>query len=135
MSQLVIALLAALLSLSVTHLPGMGMGMPPQAQAQAQFDTLTIEIVEFTNTGRVNNDVTLTIRGLPQGEYSIRVILPGGQSRAAGVSGDNRTQTADTNGLASWTWRVGAVTPRGSHDIIITRDATGEQFTLPLVIE
>jgi len=93
------------------------------------------EVVEMINAGRVNNDVTLTIRGVPYEEYSIRVNLPGGASRSAGITGQNRVKQADSEGLVSWTWRIGAVTPAGVHEILITREATGERNSLPLVIE
>jgi hypothetical protein len=102
-----------------------------QAYVQAYADVTEVSVVSLTSPVRINNTAALTIRGRPGEVYSIIVEYISGQSRASGVTGPNRSKTADSDGLVTWSWLVGLNTTPTLHTIIITEESTGSRIFVP----
>ena len=75
----------------------------------------TLTLIEMTETVSAGKKASVTVRGLPNTEYSITVIYSTSVSQASGLS----EKTTDENGLVSWSWRVGNQTKPGRYEIII----------------
>lgn len=86
-------------------------------------------LLEFTDTVKKGNTATVTIKGKPDTVYSIKVKYSSGYSTAKGLE----DQTSDSNGVCSWTWRVGGSTKSGSYPITIS-DGT-DSYELTFTVE
>ncbi len=72
--------------------------------------------VQFITSERNNGEMaTLTVVGKPNTEYTIKVYYSTRASEAQGLE----KKFSDNNGVASWTWKVGANTKQGEHKIIV----------------
>lgn len=82
----------------------------PVAEVEEPTDEPTPEpvlaIVSAPEIVRRNENVTVSIVGLPYTEYSITVFFGGNASTASGLG----STITDTNGYASWTWQIGGRT-------------------------
>lgn len=76
----------------------------------------SLTVLEFTQTVAKGNKATVTIRGLPNTEYTIKVKYSSGYSSAAGLE----PKISDADGVCSWTWKVGGSTKPGSYPITIS---------------
>ncbi len=81
-------------------------------------DAKSHEITVISYPKRIKNGetATLTIKGLPNTEYSIKVYYSSGASKAAGLE----NKISDSNGNVSWKWRIGSRTNEGEHKIEIS---------------
>ena len=95
---------------------------PASESSSEVYEGLTIET--FFCPG-ANSDAYVRVHGKPNTSYSITVMFPSGASKAKGVTGDNRTQTSDENGYASWDWRMGPRVQDGSR-VTVTVSGGGE---------
>ncbi|MGM9680486.1 MAG: hypothetical protein ACI3XR_03170 [Eubacteriales bacterium] len=86
-------------------------------------------LLEFTDTVKKGNTATVTIKGKPDTVYSIKVKYSSGYSSAQGLE----DQTSDSDGICSWTWRVGGSTKSGSYPITIS-DGT-DSYELTFTVE
>lgn len=84
-----------------------------------------ITVTYFNNTLHRNDDATVEIKGLPNTEYSIKVMYSSGASTAKGLE----NKVSDSNGYVSWTWHVGGRTALGGGKSIIIKGG-GESITL-----
>lgn len=88
-----------------------------------------IYLLEFTDSVTKGSNATVTIQGKPNTVYSIKVRYSSGYSTAKGLE----EQTSDSDGICSWTWRVGASTKSGSYPITIS-DGT-DTYELTFTVE
>ena len=84
----------------------------------------TLTLIEMTETVSAGKKASVTVRGLPNTEYSITVIYSTSVSQASGLE----EKTTDENGLVSWSWRVGNQTKPGRYEIVI--QCQSEKITL-----
>ncbi len=75
-----------------------------------------ITVVSYPKRIKNGETATLTIKGLPNTEYSIKVYYSSGASKAAGLE----NKISDSNGNVSWKWRIGSRTNEGEHKIEIS---------------
>ncbi|MGM9637937.1 MAG: hypothetical protein ACI3YK_08165 [Eubacteriales bacterium] len=105
----------------------------PQTTAEADITQeptpIGILLLEFTDSVTKGSNATVTIKGKPDTVYSIKVRYSSGYSTAKGLE----DQTSDSDGICSWTWRVGASTKSGSYPVTIS-DGT-DTYELTLTVE
>ncbi len=75
----------------------------------------SLELVEMTETVSAGKKASVTVKGLPNTEYSITVTYATSVSQAQGLE----PKYADANGIISWEWRVGNQTKPGECKIEI----------------
>ena len=80
-----------------------------------------ITIISYPKTARRNETVSVTIQALPNTTYHIVVNYKSGPSK----SKDLNEKVSDSNGIVTWTWKVGAKSAAGTFDIIV-KDAEGK---------
>ena len=76
----------------------------------------TIHLDTMTSYVSPGENAYISIRALPNTEYSISVEYSSGYSTADGLY----TKTSDTNGFVRWNWEVGSRTSSGTYPITIT---------------
>lgn len=88
----------------------------PTAKASSPATSTSIKLVQGAGTVGRGYTASLSIKGKPNTDYTLTVYYPSGPSKAAGVG----TTKSDSNGNASWSWKVGTRTTAGAHSITIT---------------
>ena len=89
----------------------------------------TISLKSITSPISSNNTATLTIVGKPNTEYNIKVIYTTTESKAKGLE----NKISDENGIASWSWKIGASVKSGYYKITVS-DGT-EVFETKIQVE
>ncbi len=87
-------------------------------------DKQGISILQEPNTVNPNELTTVSIKGTPNTKYTISVYYSSGASKADGLE----DKTSDSNGIVSWTWKVGGKTKAGTYRIVIK--GGGQETTL-----
>lgn len=87
---------------------------------------LPIKLVSVTSPARHGTDATIVVATAPAAACTIAVLYKSGASRARGLV----PKTADPQGRAAWTWRVGTRTTPGTWPIIVTCSLANRQGTL-----
>lgn len=77
-----------------------------------------LSVISLTSPVTQNEHATITVKGTPNKSYSITVMYKSGPSTAAGLE----PKIADSNGVVSWTWKIGARTSEGKWKITISGD-------------
>ena len=75
-----------------------------------------ITIIKQPKTVYRNTTATLTVKGTPGVEYTIRVLYTSGASKAQGLE----PKTANALGRVSWSWKVGGSTTPGTYVIEVS---------------
>ena len=75
----------------------------------------SLKLVEMTETVSAGKKASVTVKGLPNTEYSITVTYATSVSEAKGIE----EKYTDNNGIVSWEWRVGNQTKPGEYKIEI----------------
>lgn len=88
-----------------------------------------IKLISITSPISRNQTATVSIKGLPNTEYSIEVFYSTSASSAAGLE----TKLSDDAGVVEWSWKIGGKTASGTHRIVIT--GSGESSTFYFTIE
>ncbi len=83
----------------------------------------SLKVVSLTETVSAGKKATVTVKGLPNTEYSITVTYSK-VSEAGGLE----PKCTDGEGVVSWTWRVGNKTKQGKYTIEI--QSRTEKITL-----
>ena len=83
---------------------------------------LSLQIVSVTSPVKAGASATLVAQTKPKAECAITVYLKSGPSKATGLTKIN----ADSDGKASWTWKVGSSTTHGEYKIVVTAGLGGE---------
>ena len=93
------------------------------AESETKAETITeasveniLEVVSYTASVNAGSDASVTIKGKPDTEYSIKVVYSSGTSTASGLE----TKKSDEDGNVSWSWVVGAKTGKGTYPIKIS---------------
>ena len=74
------------------------------------------------------DEVTITVQGTPNTSYSIKVVYNSGASK----SKDLNPKTSDSNGVVSWTWKVGTKTALGTYPVTIS--GGNQKYTAHLIV-
>ena len=74
------------------------------------------------------DEVTITVQGTPNTSYSIKVVYNSGASK----SKDLNPKTSDSNGVVSWTWKVGTKTALGTYPVTISSGS--QKYTAHLIV-
>lgn len=88
----------------------------------------TLTVVSFTDTVEKGSSATLTVKGAPETEFSIKVKYSSGYSSAAGLE----SRFSDKNGLVSWTWKVASQTKAGVYSVTVS-DGDGK-YEFPFTV-
>lgn len=91
-----------------------------------QKESEELELISITSPIKRGNNANLKIKGAPNTEYHISVIYSSKESTAKGLE----NQISDSNGYASWTWKVGSSTKVGTYKVTITGGGQTKQFDL-----
>lgn len=75
----------------------------------------SLRLVALTETVAAGKTASVTVKGLPNTEYSIIVTYATSVSEARGLE----EKCSDENGIVSWSWRVGNQTKPGKYTIEI----------------
>ncbi len=75
-----------------------------------------LTVLSFAEVVHRNETVSLTISGTPGVEYDIDVYYSSGESKAKGLE----NQIADTQGVVTWTWKIGGKTAFGTYQVVIS---------------
>lgn len=89
----------------------------------------TQELVSLTSPVSPGYYASITVKTNPGAGCSITVYYKSGASKAQGLD----PIIADSNGLCSWTWKVGARTTPGTWSISVTTGGVTQRY--PLVVE
>jgi competence protein ComEC len=84
-----------------------------------------LEIVSVTSPVNAGGNATLTAKTAPGADCTITVYYKSGPSSASGLE----PQTADADGMVSWTWKVGSRTTHGTWRIVVTATVDSQEYT------
>ena len=76
----------------------------------------TLEFTNVTSSVSAGSFASVSIHGAPNTTYSITVVYNSGISTASGLE----DVTSDSNGNASWSWKVGTRTKSGTYPITVS---------------
>ena len=85
-------------------------------QNQTKVQGEEIKLIDLTKTVEQGNQATITIKGTEGVEYNIEVYYKSGPSKAAGLE----PKVAGSDGLITWSWKVGSRTSEGTYPIVVT---------------
>jgi hypothetical protein len=109
------AILSAII-LVVTLLVAVTVGCPTETATDSKSSYFSIEIVDVTSPVCPGENATLQALTTPGASCDIEVHYKSGLSEASGLY----TETADSDGYVSWTWKVGTNTTPGSWKIVVS---------------
>ena len=90
----------------------------PPAPPESKVPSYTLKLVSLTSPINAGKSAKIVMQGKAGVEYSITVYYKSGRSKAAGLS----AKTADSKGIITWMWKVGANTSPGVWSIDIRGD-------------
>lgn len=82
----------------------------------------TLEFTNVTSSVSAGSFASVSIHGAPNTTYSITVVYNSGISTASGLE----DVTSDSNGNASWSWKVGTRTKSGTYPITVSGGGRSE---------
>lgn len=89
---------------------------PDTSDSTSEQGSGVLSLVSVTSPVHHGSRATLCVRGEAGVLYSIQVFYSSAASTASGLE----PQTADADGLAQWSWRVGASTKPGEYRIVVS---------------
>lgn len=101
----------------------------PQEPSKPTVPSSKLSIVSLTSPVSPNDYATITAKGKPNETYYIEVIYKSGPSTAQGLE----PQEADSDGLISWTWKIGPRTSAGKWQIRIS--GNGEAVSTYITVQ
>ncbi len=101
----------------------------PSTPAETTPTTGGIQFIKWPEVISRNEIAEVTIQGKPNTKYSITVYYSSGPSKAKGLE----DKTSDSNGLVTWTWKVGGKTAAGTFRIVVS--GGGEQQTVNFTVK
>ncbi|MBR7083240.1 MAG: pilus assembly protein, partial [Clostridia bacterium] len=87
------------------------------------------ELISLTSPVKAGENATITIQGKPNTKYYITVIYKSGPSDAEELN----EKISDSNGVVSWTWKVGARTSAGTWKIVIKGGGQEKTFSFDVI--
>lgn len=91
--------------------------------------TNNIKLVSMTSPVSRGNDVTVSIKGIPNTSYDIDVIYSSGESKATGLE----DKTSDNEGNVSWTFKVSSNVKPGTYEVKITGGENSVSYSLEVM--
>ena len=101
-----------------------GPGTNPTAKPNAS--PLNLKVTAYTKSVRAGSNASITVKTNPGADCQITVEYSSGPSTAAGLE----PKKAGTTGSATWKWKVGSHTTKGSWPITIQCDHGGRTATV-----
>ncbi|MFC1988661.1 thermonuclease family protein [Chloroflexota bacterium] len=98
---------------------------PTPTTVQPPSTALSLHIESVNSPVNPGDYATLVASTLPGAQCTIAVYYKSGASKASGLLPIN----AGTNGVVSWSWKVGTNTTPGSWEIVVTASLDGETVT------
>ena len=92
---------------------------------------LSISVISLTSPIKPGANATLQIQTTPGADCTITVHYKSGPSQAAGLG----SQFANSNGIATWSWKVGSRTTPGVWEIVVAARHEGQTETLTIPFE
>jgi hypothetical protein len=96
------------------------------AIASAPARATTVTITKYPGSVRRNSYASITVKTTPNASCTLTVYYKSGPSKAAGVG----TKRASAKGIASWTWKVGGNTTKGTWPVVVTCGGASARTTL-----
>ena len=87
-----------------------------------------LEVTSLTSPIVRGQTASITVKGKPDVEYTIKVIYKSGPSTAKGLE----PKISELNGLVTWSWKVSSRTTAGDWSIEVSGD--GSSITVPFVV-
>ena len=97
----------------------------PEITLSPDSDSDGLTITSWPKTASRNEVVSVTIKGKANTKYYIEVNYSTGPS----TSKDLNPKTSNSDGIVTWTWKVGARSAAGTFDIIV-KDDEGKSVTV-----
>ena len=97
--------------------------------SSSSISTNNIKLVSMTSPVSRGNDVTVSIKGIPNTTYDIDVIYSSGESKAIGLE----DKTSDNEGNVSWTFKVSSNVKPGTYEVKITGGENSVSYSLEVM--
>lgn len=97
-------------------------------EEESVFEEIEISLISVTSPISAGSTASITVQGEPDTDYSITVIYSSGASKADGLE----TKTSDSDGIVSWSWKIGTRTKEGTYRISIS--GGGKTFSTSIEI-
>lgn len=88
-----------------------------------------ISLISITSPISAGSTASITVQGEPDTDYSITVMYSSGPSSADGLE----TKTSDSDGIASWSWKIGTRVEEGTYRISITGGGKSFSATIEII--
>lgn len=98
------------------------------SEEESVSEEVEISLVSITPPISAGSTASITVQGEPDTDYSITVMYSSGPSSADGLE----TKTSDSDGIVSWSWKIGARTKEGTYRISIS--GGGKSFSTSIEI-
>ena len=98
------------------------------SEEESVSEEVEISLVSITSPISAGSTASITVQGEPDTDYSITVMYSSGPSSADGLE----TKTSDSDGVVSWSWKIGTRTKEGTYRISIS--GGGKSFSTSIEI-
>ena len=98
------------------------------SEEESVSEEVEISLISITSPISAGSTASITVQGEPDTDYSITVIYSSGPSSADGLE----TKTSDSDGVVSWSWKIGTRTKEGTCRISIS--GGGKSFSTSIEI-
>jgi len=94
-----------------------------------ELPSAALTVLSMTSPCQNGSTASVTIVGKPNTEYQIEVIYKTSKSTAKGLE----NHMSDSDGIVTWSWRIGANTSAGTHPIKISGGGETLEFSFETV--
>lgn len=98
------------------------------SEEESVSEEVEISLISITSPISAGSTASITVQGEPDTDYSITVIYSSGPSSADGLE----TKTSDSDGVVSWSWKIGTRTKEGTCRISVS--GGGKSFSTSIEI-
>lgn len=98
------------------------------SEEESVSEEVEISLVSITSPISAGSTASITVQGEPDTDYSITVMYSSGPSSADGLE----AKTSDSDGIVSWSWKIGTRTKEGTYRISIS--GGGKSFSTSIEI-
>lgn len=98
------------------------------SEEESVSEEVEISLISITSPISAGSTASITVQGEPDTDYSITVMYSSGPSSADGLE----TKMSDSDGIVSWSWKIGARTKEGTYRISIS--GGGKSFSTSIEI-
>lgn len=98
------------------------------SEEESVSEEVEISLISITSPISAGSTASITVQGEPDTDYSITVMYSSGPSSADGLE----TKTSDSDGMVSWSWKIGTRTKEGTCRISVS--GGGKSFSTSIEI-